>query len=108
MGTVAGNRLSKGNENAPQRQATLSNFIAATNYPPSFYQETLSFNSLSAPAVGAIWHNSVAFCDWISTETDLSFRLPAEIEWEEATRGTDERKYAWGNQGENSNANLAE
>ena len=81
MGTVAGKWLSKGNEDVPQRQATLSNFIAATYYPLSFYHETLKFNGLSVPAVGVIWHNSVAFCDWISTATDLSFRLPAEIEW---------------------------
>lgn len=37
-----------------------------------------------------------AFARWLSAETTLAWRLPNENEWEKAARGTDGRRFPWG------------
>jgi sulfatase modifying factor 1 len=54
-------------------------------------------DSDSYPVLGVNWGSAVAYCNWLSAKTGKKYRLPTEAEWEKAARGTDQRRFPWGN-----------
>lgn len=57
------------------------------------------------PVLGVNWDSAVAYCNWLSAKTGKKYRLPTEAEWEKAARGTDQRRYPWGNEIDRTYAN---
>lgn len=51
---------------------------------------------LDWPVIMISGDDAVAFAQWYSTKTGLSWRLPTPVEWEKAARGVDGRLLPWG------------
>lgn len=58
------------------------------------------------PLTGVTFYDAVAYCQWLKGETDRAYTLPNEAQWEKAARGTDGRRYPWGDEWEEDRCNL--
>jgi serine/threonine-protein kinase len=77
----------------PVTNAEYHTFVEETQYLPPQHWHEGAYPSWKAdePIVYVNWHDAAAYCRWAEG------RLPTAAEWEKAARGTDERRYPWGN-----------
>ncbi|WP_447984531.1 formylglycine-generating enzyme family protein [Nitrospira sp. Nam74] len=71
--------------------ARYAKFLEATKYstPPSWDDDAV-MSAGDRPVVGVDWQDAKAYCTWAGE------RLPTEAEWEKGARGTDKRRFPWG------------
>lgn len=77
-------------------------FTQATGRKSPGLWKNSTFNAPNQPVVGVSWYDAEAYCK------SAGKRLPTEAEWEKAARGTDERRYPWGDQWDSRRANTSQ
>jgi len=79
-------------DKAPVTNAEYARFVAETGHtPPEHWQGKIPPKEIADhPVTYVTWHDAIVYAEWAGG------RLPTEQEWEKAARGTDGRKYPWG------------
>lgn len=77
----------------PVTNAQYARFVAATGYRPPLHWKDgkIPEGEETHPVTMVSWTNANDYAEWAGK------RLPTEIEWEKAARGTDGRRWPWGN-----------
>ncbi|MFO0606154.1 MAG: SUMF1/EgtB/PvdO family nonheme iron enzyme [Polyangiales bacterium] len=87
----------------PVTNAAWQRFVAVTGAPEPRSWQNRRFNDPMEPVVEVSHDDARAFCAWLTASSELGRRglhvtLPTEAQWEYAARGTDGRRYPWGNE----------
>jgi formylglycine-generating enzyme required for sulfatase activity len=91
MGSPAG-ELKRENDEGPQRRVKIARFfigrfvVTQAQWQAVMGNNPSRFNSKNQPVETVSWNDAQAFCQKLSRQTERTYRLPSEAEWEYACR----------------------
>jgi formylglycine-generating enzyme required for sulfatase activity len=104
----------------PQHRVTIGRAFAMGRYAVTFDEYDSFANAMgrelpgdegwgrgNRPVISVSWHDAFAYTKWLSAQTDKSYRLPTEAQWEYAARAGTETRYWWGNEIGRNHANCS-
>src|ERR1700751_2772296 len=88
--------------------AEYARYLAATGVPPPPFWQDANFSHPQQPVAGVSWHQAIQYCVWLTAQSQRTFRLPTETEWEIAARGgLEQKQFPWGDEPPQSLPNYA-
>ena len=74
-------------------------WLGATASRSAPLRDDPNFNHPQHPVTGVSWFEAVRYCEWLSSQTGRTYRLPTEAEWERAARGgLEQKQFPWGDE----------
>lgn len=72
-------------------------YLTRNDQMPEYFDND-EYNQADFPVIGVSLEDALKFCEWLSSQTGATYRLPTDDEWEVAARADREVIYTWGDE----------